>query len=601
MKQIIGFVPHKITSVMLLGSALSACGGGAVTTEPPPQSSSAAESSAPVVSSQSSSSSSAVSSSSVAVSSSSVTVSSSSVASSSSVVSSSSSVPVSSSSQSESSSSASNLDAVNLLGSDGTFSKGQGLFTESVQNTVNARFTWNNEVSVSVPSTSPETWHVQLVHASIGVEANKEYTICFKAKATAPRTMSFVIDQAGTPGYDTLLGGYPADVELTTEYKQTVYTFTADKDDDTARLTMSFGVIPGGALGDVKVDDIGLYAGVGCGRANNVPGSIVGTGSDNIQGTPPITTEGNQVLFGGKTGSIAGMSLFWSSHRAGYRFYNQNVVEKLATDWNAKLIRAAMGVDDGVAFKDDPTTNKNRVTTIVDAAIANDMYVIIDWHTHNAEDDPKSLAINFFKDMARTYGTNNNVIYEIYNEPDCPRGISGSGCRFDNKTPWPVIKDYALPVIKAIREIDPDNLIIVGTPYYSQFVDEASEDPIVAADFPGNGDYAKNIAYTLHFYAATHKQELRNRATVALRNGIPLFVTEWGSVKATGNGDIDVAETDIWMDFLYDNNISHANWSVSDKAEGASILKPNSNGTNGWDASDLTESGRYVKDRIKNW
>ena len=99
---------------------------------------------------------------------------------------------------------------------------------------------------------------------------------------------------------------------------------------------------------------------------------------------------------------------------------------------------------------------------------------------------------------------------------------------------------------------------------FFQFMDEASENPISGV----------NIAYTLHFYAASHKEQERSRARTALKNGIPLFVTEWGTVGASGDGAVDSAETDTWMQFLYDNNISHANWSVSDKAEGASILSP---------------------------
>lgn len=609
MNQKFGLAPQKILSVVLASSFLAACGGAAVPATPAPvtpspvtpQSSSSTP--APVVESSSSVAPvSSASSSSVAPVVSSVPSSSSQPSSAPQPSSSSQPSSVSSSSSEASSAPAIDVDAANILGTDGTFSDGQGLFNSSVYTGVNAPFTWNNEVNVRVSGFTEETWHIQLTHPTSVIEG-QEYTLCFRAKAKSPRTMSFLIDQNGTPGYDPVAGEYPADVGLTTIYEDVKYTFTSVVNDDTARLTMSFGAVAanGGVAADVQVDNIGLYRGSRCGLPNNVPKPIVGTGSDNIRGVPPITTKGNQVLFGGETGSIAGMSLFWSSHRAGYRFYTQGVVQKLANDWDAKLVRAAMGVDEGVGYIDDPQANTNRVKTIVNEAIANDMYVIIDWHTHNAEDHAPNLAPTFFREMANTYGTNNHVIYEIYNEPDCPRGIYGERCNFDNKTSWAEIKAYAIPVIKAIREIDPDNLIIIGTPYYSQFVDEASEDPITAADFPGNPDYAKNLAYTLHFYAATHKQELRNRAIVALRNGLPIFATEWGTVGALGNGDVDRAETDRWMEFLYDNNISHANWSISDKDEGASILKPRSNGENGWSQGDLTESGLYVKDRIKNW
>lgn len=471
-----------------------------------------------------------------------------------------------------------------MLETDGTLSEGQGLFIDSIASGVSATFSWNGEINVAINSLPAMDWHVQLIH-NVSVTQSQQYTICFRAKAEASRTIGVNIDQGGTPGYDSVITEGAYNPPLSTSYQNFKYTFTANTTDTSSRLTFNLGL----SDVDVQLDDIGVYPGSQCGDPSKTPAPPTGVGSSNIIGTPPITTQGNQVLFGGQPGSIAGMSLFWSSFvDDGGRFYTPAVVQTLKNDWDAKLVRAAMGVDTLGGYLQDPSSNVNRVKTVVDAAIANEMYVIIDWHSHNAEDH-KAEAIAFFQDMARTYGDRNNVIYEIYNEPDCP--TSATRCSWDNKTSWATIKAYAVDVIAAIRAIDPDNLIIVGTPFYSQFVDEASEDPIAGV----------NIAYTLHFYAATHKEQERNRARTALRNGIPLFVTEWGTVSASGDGDMDAAESDTWLQFLYDNNISHANWSVSDKLEGASILKPGSNGEDGWTDTDLTESGNYVKSHILGW
>lgn len=293
---------------------------------------------------------------------------------------------------------------------------------------------------------------------------------------------------------------------------------------------------------------------------------------------PPITTSGNQVLFGGQTGSLAGNSFFWSNNNyGGERYYNRATVSWLKRDWRTPIVRAAMGVEDPGGFIDSPTSNRNRVITLVDAAIAENIYVIIDWHSHYAERNP-SQAVSFFRDMARRYGQNNNVIFEIYNEP-----IDAS---------WAQIKQYATPVIKAIRDAGSNNLIVVGTPFYSQRVDEASRSPISGFE---------NIAYTLHFYAGTHRSDLRNRAVTALANGIPLFVTEWGTVNASGDGSVDIMETDRWMSFLASNNISHLNWSVNDKQEGASVIKPGTSTNGNWQSSDLTASGAVVRNIIRGW
>lgn len=294
----------------------------------------------------------------------------------------------------------------------------------------------------------------------------------------------------------------------------------------------------------------------------------------------PLSVNGNKILAGGQPASFAGNSLFWSNNGwGGEKYYNADAVRWLKNDWGSTLIRAAMGVDanDAGSYYHDPIGNKNKVKAVVDAAIANDMYVIIDWHSHKAE-QYQAQSIAFFQEMARTYGNKNHVIYEIYNEP---LQVSWSG----------VIKPYAQAVVNAIRAIDPDNLIIVGTPVWSQNVDEASRDKL-----SGN-----NIAYTLHFYAGTHGQYLRDKAQTALNNGVALFVTEWGSVNADGNGGVNYSETNAWVNFMKANNISHANWALNDKAEGASSLVPGASATGGWPSSQLTASGTFAKEIIRGW
>lgn len=292
----------------------------------------------------------------------------------------------------------------------------------------------------------------------------------------------------------------------------------------------------------------------------------------------PLSVKGNQVLAGGQPASLAGNSLFWSNTGwGGEKYYNADVVRWLKTDWKSGIVRAAMGVEAPGGYLKDPNGNVARVKAVVDAAIANDMYVIIDWHSHHAEAH-RSNAIAFFEDMARTYGTRNHVIYEIYNEP---LQISWSS----------QIKPYAQAVIGAIRSIDKDNLIIVGTPTWSQDVDVAAADPIAGA----------NIAYALHFYAGTHGQSLRDKAQKALDRGAALFVSEWGAVNSNGDGAVATKETKAWMDFLKARGISHANWATNDKAEGASVLVPGASTKGGWPPDQLTSSGTFAKQIISGW
>jgi hypothetical protein len=300
---------------------------------------------------------------------------------------------------------------------------------------------------------------------------------------------------------------------------------------------------------------------------------------------PPVRVVGNEVQFGGPGTSVAGSSFFWSNGRFGQDlFYTAETVRWLAQDWGAQIVRAAMAVDNGNTALEEvggyltlPLDNKRNVQVLVNAAIENGIYVIIDYHAHAAERDTQA-AVAFFSEMASLYGGYDNVIYEIYNEPV--------------NTGWPQIKAYAEQVIPAIRQRDPDNLIVVGTPFYSQQVDVASADPI-------DDD---NVAYTLHFYAASHGDDLRNRATTAMNNGIALMVTEWGSTNADGFGQPNQGATQQWMNFLSENDISHCNWAVADQGEGsASSLVRGASPLGGWSDADLTASGRLVKGIIQSW
>ena len=280
----------------------------------------------------------------------------------------------------------------------------------------------------------------------------------------------------------------------------------------------------------------------------------------------------------GKATALSGVSFFWSNtHYGQERFYNADAVHTFASDWGVTVIRAAMGVDGTGGYKSDKIANIRRVKTLVDAAIKDGIYVIIDWHSYQADEDGSDLAIEFFKDMATTYGKAPNIIYEIYNEP---MKVSWAGR----------VKPYAEAVIDAIRAVDRSNLIIVGSPEWDQDVDTAAADPIVGRD---------NIVYALHFYAGDHKQPIRDKATKALALGAPLFVSEWGSVNSDGSGVVNAEEAEKWLAFIHANCLSEASFAVSDKTEGTSIFKPGVSSTGPWKDEELTPSGLLVRNLLR--
>ena len=200
------------------------------------------------------------------------------------------------------------------------------------------------------------------------------------------------------------------------------------------------------------------------------------------------------------------------------------------------------------------------------------MYVIIDWHSHGLHTEE---AKAFFKEMACRYKGIPNVIYEVFNEP-----INDS---------WENVKSYAEEIISCIRGIDSEALILVGTPHWDQ-------DIHLAVDNPVSDEY--NVMYTLHFYAATHKAWLRERADYALKKGLPIFVSECAGMEADGDGKIDLQEWNQWVSWMDEHDISWAAWSIADKDETCSMLYPSAQDTV-WTDKDVKEWGHIVKQTLQ--
>jgi len=270
--------------------------------------------------------------------------------------------------------------------------------------------------------------------------------------------------------------------------------------------------------------------------------------------------------------SVHGMSLFWSQWIPQY--YNRDCIQWLRDDWKCTVVRAAMAVDYG-GYLEYPQQEMMKVMQVIDACIELGIYVIVDWHDHEAEKHLDQAKL-FFKSIANKYGQYPNLIYEIYNEP--------------LQVSWPdVVKPYAEAVIGEIRKIDPDNLILVGSPDWSQALDRVALDPVEDI----------NVAYSLHFYAGSHRQELRDKAQVALDSGLAVFVNEWGLSEASGDGTLGYAEASLWMQFMDSNRISWCNWSVGDRDESSAALNPGTDPAGNWEDLDLTPSGLYVREAIR--
>lgn len=300
----------------------------------------------------------------------------------------------------------------------------------------------------------------------------------------------------------------------------------------------------------------------------NLENTVVGTyGQLSVLGKNLVDEDGNPV-------QLRGMSLSWTNWWP--QFYTKEVVEWLKEDWNVTVIRASMGIEDAGGYLDDKAKHKAMVFTVIDAALEAGIYVLVDWHSHHAEDHLEEAKV-FFTEVSQKYGDHPNIIYETYNEP------------LDTPSWNDVIKPYHEAVIAEIRKYDPDNVVVAGTRFWSTRVDEVI----------GNRIDDANVMYTLHYYAASHKQELRDIAQIAIDANIPLFVTEHGVTEYTGDGFIDEPEARTWWAFLDSNQISWLNWSIADKEESSAAVKPGASGSGGWPDAMLTTSGLLVREELR--
>lgn len=236
------------------------------------------------------------------------------------------------------------------------------------------------------------------------------------------------------------------------------------------------------------------------------------------------------------------------------------------------MVRAAIGVGPDNSYLQNPDFAIEKLTNVIEGAIKEGIYVIVDFHSHDIHSNE---AKAFFTHVAQKYGKHPNIIYEIFNEPD-------------NES-WEEVKAYSEDLIKTIRAIDPNNIILVGSPHWCQDIHLVAEDPILGQT---------NIMYTMHFYAGTHKKWLRDRTDAAIAKGIPVFVSECAGMEASGDGPIDHAEWKAYLDWMEQRKLSWIVWSIADKNETCSMLLPAAESTGNWSLGSIKEWGKISRTAI---
>jgi hypothetical protein len=290
---------------------------------------------------------------------------------------------------------------------------------------------------------------------------------------------------------------------------------------------------------------------------------------------------------------VKGPSLYWSVP-PGTAFYNKETVEWFTTQMQIGVIRAAMAIrywDNGnngtnsttgmsTAYYNSPDTQKSLMKMMIEAAIENDIYIIIDWHSHVAHNET-ALATTFFREMATEYKDVPNLIWEVYNEP---LGGTSTG----------TVTTHSNSIINAIRNAGNNNLILVGSPSWSQQPYEQAQNMFGNDNSTGsNNAMSKNVAFSFHFYAAEHHQTsgVGQSASNALSAGYAVFGSEWGGMNANGKGNISTSETSKWTTWMDNNKVSSCTWSASNANETASLFSSTATSTD-LSISHLTEHGR---------
>lgn len=300
---------------------------------------------------------------------------------------------------------------------------------------------------------------------------------------------------------------------------------------------------------------------------NIVTGDYQAHGALQVSGANLYDSNGN--IFQLKGVSTHGLSWF-------PEYVNREAFSSLK-NFGVNTIRLAMYTSEynGYCNGGNKEDLKKLVMQGVNLATELGMYVIIDWHilSDGNPNTYKNDAITFFDEMSRTYASQGNVLYEICNEPN-------------GGTSWSEIKSYAEEIIPVIRKNDADAIIIVGTPTWSQDVDLVSQSPL-------DSNHYRNILYALHFYAGTHKDDLRNKFQKAYENGLPMIVSEFSICDASGNGYNDTTSANQWMELLNSHGISYVAWNLSNKNESSSILNSSCTKTGQFSQSDFSESGRW--------
>lgn len=283
-----------------------------------------------------------------------------------------------------------------------------------------------------------------------------------------------------------------------------------------------------------------------------ITGSIVEEyGRLEIDGTEIVNSDGDAVILKG----ISSFNIVECDE-----FFTAEIVKTLAEDWGCDVLRIAVtGDEDNEGYFNDPEGYFNTVCKVCNMCIDQGIYVIVDWDVMYTDDydDNEDEAVSFFKRLSTIYPDSDNIIYEVNNYA-VPGEADAEDDEDTDEDEWDdIIVPFATGVIDAVRENNPDSIIIVGAPEHGLGVDTASDSML---------DY-DNICYGCRIFSGTNKQEQRDRISEAIDNDACVFITEWSYCTEYLKGGIFTSETDNWSNFFDENGISWCNYAIGSDVE----------------------------------
>lgn len=242
----------------------------------------------------------------------------------------------------------------------------------------------------------------------------------------------------------------------------------------------------------------------------------------------------------------------------------------IAGDWRSNAVR--IGVAPTTWRNGDKAETMRELRAQVAAALAQKMFVIVDWHVigwpgegplgayseaSSWPGDPKDLydadfglALDFWRACAREFGADGRVAFQLWCEPvrgkDAWNGNPGES--------WPRLKPWFSRLIAAIRAEGAPNLVLASGDRWAYDLRGIRQSPLED----------RNAAYEWHVYAGHGNND--PQAWAAALDGLdrerPVLVTEWGFEEET-KGHFKGTEEAFgkpFLDFIEARRMSWTAW-----------------------------------------